>query len=250
MCLLAVAFHVHPESPLIVAANRDEVLSRPSTPMTVLDPGPPRIMGGRDLLAGGTWLAINENGIFAGLTNLPAAVGRDPRKRSRGELPLALARHINAREAAKAFPAFFSPPDFNPAWLLVGDRDALFYIDMTGETMQVTELPPGLHVLENRPLTEASPKAALVRRRFSMAMSLSGDELIASLEKMLASHEIPVEVSDVARPPETNAVCVHAGAYGTRSSSVIIVPSGTVQPNIYFADGPPCTTNFLRQIVE
>ncbi len=246
MCLLAVAFHAHPESPLIVAANRDEVLSRPSAPMTILDPGPPLIVGGRDLLAGGTWLAINENGLIAGLTNLPSAGGRDPRRRTRGELPLALARHTTARVAADAFPALFSPRDYNPAWLVTGDRDALFYIDMTGDSVQVTELTSGLYVLENRPLSAASPKAALVHRRFAEAMSQSGDDLIASLEKMLASHDIPVEATDEVRPPETLAACVHAGSYGTRSSSIIIVPAEPSPPRILFADGPPCTTTYTE----
>ena len=218
--------------------------------MTVLEPGPPCIMGGRDLLAGGTWLAVNENGLVAGLTNLPAAGGRDPRKRSRGELPLVLARKTNAREAAEAFAATISPRDYNPAWLVAGDREALFYIDMTRDNVQVSELPPGLHVLENRPLTEASLKAALVRKRFSAAMSLSGDELIASLEKMLASHDLPVDASDAGRLPETNAACVHAGIYGTRSSSIIVVPPDAAPPMIRFADGSPCTTNYRVELFD
>ena len=46
--------------------------------------------GGRDLMAGGTWLAVNDHGVVAGLTNKPAEEGRDPSKRSRGEIPLAL----------------------------------------------------------------------------------------------------------------------------------------------------------------
>ena len=45
------------------------------------------MLGGRDELAGGTWLAVNEHGVVAGLTNQPAAVGRDASKRSRGEMP-------------------------------------------------------------------------------------------------------------------------------------------------------------------
>src|SRR5690242_18553648 len=115
MCLLAVLFHAHPDAPLVIAANRDEWLARPAAPMGLLraanDPrlvgvpppgaltsgGPPappaprpRIAGGRDLLAGGTWLAIGEHGVIAGLTNRPTAAGRDASKRSRGELPMAL----------------------------------------------------------------------------------------------------------------------------------------------------------------
>src|SRR5262245_12365665 len=67
MCLLIVQSRVHRDAPLVVAANRDELLARPAISMTVLEPG---IVGGRDLLAGGTWLALNRQGVFAGLTNL------------------------------------------------------------------------------------------------------------------------------------------------------------------------------------
>ena len=52
----------------------------------------PACSGGRDELSGGTWLAVNEDGVCAGLTNQPLGDLKDPTKRSRGELPLAAAR--------------------------------------------------------------------------------------------------------------------------------------------------------------
>ncbi len=73
MCLLAVVSRLHPDTPLVVAANRDEWLTRPAVPMTVLRAGEPRILGGRDQQAGGTWLAVNDAGLVAGLTNKPSA---------------------------------------------------------------------------------------------------------------------------------------------------------------------------------
>lgn len=84
-------FGVDPDAPLVVAANRDERLDRPALAMTVLTEGDPRILGGRDEQAGGTWLAVNDRGVVAGLTNRPAPDGADPARRTRGELPLALA---------------------------------------------------------------------------------------------------------------------------------------------------------------
>ena len=70
MCLLVVVSRMVPEWPLIVAANRDEQYARPADPVTVLRERP-RTLGGRDRLAGGTWLALNEHGVVAGLTNQP-----------------------------------------------------------------------------------------------------------------------------------------------------------------------------------
>ena len=81
------AWKTEPGFPLVVAANRDERLDRPAHSLCVLREHAPRILGGRDDLAGGTWLAVNEHGVVAGLTNRPSPGGRDPTKRSRGELP-------------------------------------------------------------------------------------------------------------------------------------------------------------------
>ena len=170
VCLLVVASRVVADEPLIVGANRDEVLERPSTAVTVLDEGPPRILGGRDELSGGTWLAVNEHGVCAGLTNQPLGDAKDPSKRSRGELPLALARHATAPDAVEALLAEYRPADYNGSWLLVGDRTSLFFVDFTGSgDGTAVALPPGIHVLENRALGEPSPKVDLVRAALDVA---------------------------------------------------------------------------------
>jgi uncharacterized protein with NRDE domain len=241
MCLLAVLFRVRPGAPLIVAANRDEFLARPTTAMTTLSERAPRILGGRDDLAGGTWLAVNEHGVVAGLTNRPNP-NPDRTRRSRGELPLALARHRDATSAVEAFRRDFRPSDYNPGWLLVGDRDALYTIDMTGgEEPGVTALAPGIHALENRPLADDSPKASKVRA--AAAAALAGPDLYAGLRAMLADHEIPHGATGPFPLRETQAVCVHAGPYGTRSSALIVVPDAGL-PGYSYTDGPPCTARW------
>src|SRR5580704_5608569 len=111
VCLLIALFQVVPGAPLMIAANRDEQLDRPAVVMTVLREASPRILGGRDELAGGTWLAVNEHGVVAGLTNQPSAAGRDPGKKSRGALPLAFAAHKTAAEAVAAVRAEIDPAD-------------------------------------------------------------------------------------------------------------------------------------------
>ena len=133
VCLIVVLSRRGPDRPLVVAANRDEKLERAALTATVLHSSAPRVLGGRDLLAGGTWLAVNEHGVVAGLTNRPSAAGRDPTKRSRGELPLALATHPTAAAAVEDFVERFSPEDFNLAWLLVGDRTSLYYSILASE---------------------------------------------------------------------------------------------------------------------
>src|SRR3954449_9336577 len=134
MCLLIVISGVVPGLPLIVAANRDERRARPTPPTPRLEAAGPSltILGGRDEVGGGTWLATNEAGVVAGLTNRPLRDGPDTAKRSRGELPLALARHPTAAAAVDAFGTAIAPSDYNPSWLLVADRHQVFFIDGTG----------------------------------------------------------------------------------------------------------------------
>jgi uncharacterized protein with NRDE domain len=159
VCLLVVAFRILPGTPLLIGANRDEFLNRPADSMAILHPAGPRQLGGRDHQAGGTWLALNEHGVFAGLTNQPLGEDRDPTRRSRGELPLALTAGADARRGSAEFVAQHRPADYNGSWLLTGDRDALFFIDFTGSTEPRAEaLPPGLYVLENRPLGGGAPQ--------------------------------------------------------------------------------------------
>ncbi len=251
MCLLVALHRAHPDSPLVVAANRDELLAREATAMTVLEDGPPRVLGGRDHAAGGTWLAVNEQSVFGGLTNRPAGQ-RDPTRRSRGEWPLFLARFASAAEAAGAFVRTFSPADFNPGWVLVGDGRELFYIDMTDGEGRAVELEPGIHILENRPLAARSDKVDLVRERLRGIESTRGGDLIERLGSILASHAVPDQPGSAVglagappRPPAANAACVHLGAYGTRSSTIIQAATQG-PPRVWSSDGPPCAAPLVE----
>lgn len=250
MCLLVALHRLHPDSPLVVAANRDELLAREATSMTVLQEGEPRILGGRDHAAGGTWMAINEHGVVGALTNRPAG-RRDPALRSRGAWPLLLARFESAAVAARAFVDSFPPADFNPGWVLVGDGSKLLYIDMTGREARPVALDPGVHVLENRPLQGPSAKADRVRRQLEGIGSVRGAALPERLGRLLASHAVPERRTAAwpdgspPRPPAADAACVHLGPYGTRSSTIVLTRPDAA-PRVWSADGPPCTAPLVE----
>jgi uncharacterized protein with NRDE domain len=252
VCLLIVLAQMHRELPLVVAGNRDELLDRPAIPMAILRDTNPRIVGGRDELAGGTWLAVNDAGVVAGLTNRPAT--KDPTRRSRGELPIALTSHASAAAAVDAFVNELRPSDYNPAWLLVGDRESIYAVDMTGEEATVERLPPGIHVLENRALGEPSPKVDHVRGLVEGVEELGGAAVVERLQAVVADHHVPEgatptrEGSDEPIPAEVKAACVHTERYGTRWSGIVTVSAAQEEPPVVqYADGPPCrspwTTN-------
>src|SRR5258708_26796211 len=68
MCLVLLAWRGHAKYPCVIAANCDELHSRPAAAAQWWPSRPP-ILAGRDLAAGGTWLGITRTGRFAALTN-------------------------------------------------------------------------------------------------------------------------------------------------------------------------------------
>jgi uncharacterized protein with NRDE domain len=266
MCLLIAAFQMVPDTPLIIAANRDERMDRPAVAITVLRENRPRILGGRDELAGGTWLAVNQHGLVAGLTNQPSPEGRDPTKLSRGELPLAFAGYQRAEPAVSEVSERLDPSKYNPCWMLIGDRDALFSVGLAGAARpHVQRLGPGLHILENAPLQPESPKAAYVRRLVADAAAaptpaaapapaagtapVTAARMLAILEDVLRIHqpaltEPRVDATGRTWPAAISAPCVHTEGYGTRSAMTVVVPAVSDPPGVRVADGRPCETPF------
>lgn len=245
VCLLVMASRVMAD-PLVIGANRDERANRPAVSMAVLRAADPRVLGGRDLLAGGTWLAVNQYGVVAGLTNTPRPEGRDPSKRSRGLLPMLAASHPTAERAVEALLAEVDPSDFNPGWMLVGDRSSLFAVTIAGDRPAAASLPPGVHVLENHPPGVPSRKVEHVLDLLG-PWSAGGDGVAfrRRLAAVLADHSRPDPMPED-RPPYVMAACVHGEDYGTRSSAIIAVPGDEARlPSIAVADGAPCRAPFV-----
>ena len=165
-----------------------------------------------------------------------------------GELPFLLAQHPSARQAVDAFVAQINPQDYNPAWLLVGDRTDLFYLDVTtDDRVLVEELAAGTHVLENRSLHEPSTKTARVRALLEQHSDANGHVPRERITRLLGDHDRPPDeaegeaTSRVAS--EARAICVHdmADDYGTRSSTIITIAGDDARlPDVAYTDGPPC----------
>ena len=166
MCTILLAWRCHPDAPVILAANRDELIARASAAPGVLSASP-LVMGGRDLVAGGTWLAVDAGGTVCAVTNRHPATGKpappDPTRRSRGEIPLSLltgaARDIAARLAVLG-PGRYNP--VNVAWVSA-ERALVAEVDDSGP-VRVIDLQPGAHVLTTGDLDDrALPKVAMLR---------------------------------------------------------------------------------------
>ncbi|MEM6733323.1 MAG: NRDE family protein [Myxococcota bacterium] len=243
MCLIVLLHRVHPDAPVIFAANRDEFRERPSESMQLLEAGPPRIAGGRDLSAGGTWMAIGEHGVIAGLTNQRGPEGPDSSRRSRGELPLVLARAESADEAAERAREIDAPL-YNPCTLFVADAESAHYVELW-DSSKTERLEPGVHILENRLRGTPSPKAEAVAVNLDGVLTLSGDALRERLEHVLSDPTIP-EAKSTDRPAPLNAARVDLGSYGTRSATLVFASVGSA-PRIWHVDTPPGDSPFTER---
>ena len=159
MCLIYVAWRRHPRYRLVVAANRDEYHSRPALPAHWWDDAPGvtagRVLAGRDVIAGGTWLGITTGGRFAAITNYRDPSVRRPEAPSRGALVSAFLTEDT------------SAPDYLGRVLEAGDRyNGFSLLAMDGETLAfasnrspgVVRLEPGVYGLSNHLLDTPWPK--------------------------------------------------------------------------------------------
>jgi uncharacterized protein with NRDE domain len=244
VCTLALYFQQSARHPLVVAANRDEYLERPATaPMRVSDD--PWIVAGMDLVAGGTWLGVNQHTLVVGLLNRRTAVPPDPSRRSRGLLCLETLSHTDVA-SARAAVSRATADDYNSFNLLVASPAAGFVAQNLAGTVVVTDLRPGMHLLTNLDLNDPTcPRIARSSKMFDDAAALLDDAdvgpLTDRLRTILSDHATPLDPRETNTP---NSLCMHLGPYGTRSSSLLIYSAEAKRTRFFHADGPPCTTAY------
>jgi uncharacterized protein with NRDE domain len=223
-------------APLVIAANRDEFLDRPSEGPALRTMPYGVIVAPRDVRAGGTWLGLNGTGVFAAVTNRRCAEP-DPRCRSRGLLVIDALSWTTADAAVEKLEIeSLKTADYNPFNLFVADRKSSFLVTYEGAPRRI-ELSPGVHVIGNSdPVAPRTPKLAALDRQAERAAAAGADRVLDELAEICRGHGGNGDVLDDA--------CVHAGAYGTRSS-VLLRLGETDEDDIFrYADGAPCRTKY------
>jgi uncharacterized protein with NRDE domain len=154
MCLILVAWKVHAEVPLAVAANRDEFHARPAARAAFWEDRP-EILAGRDLQAGGTWMGVSRHGRFAAVTNYRG--GTEPgAAESRGSL---VTKYLGGTEVTQLAEGKSAYSGFN---LLASDGNALWWL--SNRDSETRPLAPGWYGLGN--LLLDSPDVDAHKQRF------------------------------------------------------------------------------------
>jgi|TARA_B110000114_G_scaffold151789_1_gene163201 uncharacterized protein with NRDE domain len=159
MCLIVLAHQLNADYPLIMAANRDEFRGRPTQNMHWWPNI--EILAGKDLEAGGTWLALHRNGRWAAVTNFRKSLNQPLASfKTRGQLAVDfLSQSHSAIAFAKALPmAQFA--GFN---LLLWDNHELVFCS-NEEAHQPQVLAAGLYGLSNGHLNSNWPKVEHVKK--------------------------------------------------------------------------------------
>jgi uncharacterized protein with NRDE domain len=219
MCLLLLALNIVPDRPWLLLGNRDEFHARATAPAQVWE-SMPAIVGGRDLQAGGSWLALNRNGRYAAVTNVRDGMPKAA-PRSRGELvgnfvagadsPQHYAQTIAARRT-----------EYGPFNLVVGNlADAALVSSIDGIRRP---LGSGIHLFSNGLPTIEWPKMRRLRGAFS-TMLQSGKVLDeALLDLLLDSHQPDGELPDTGVGAELERrlapIFLRGENYGTRAGTL------------------------------
>ena len=228
MCVVALAWHVHPDWPLILIGNRDEFHGRASAPLAAWDDAS-GIIAGRDLKAGGTWLGVHPaSGRAVVVTNVRGAPP-DPAKESRGALVVDMLRG----DGRFADPSAADLDRFNAFNLFaVGREQVRLLTNRPGP--QIAALSPGVHALANEPVDSPCPRA---------------DRLRVALEAAIALRAAPETLLDLLTAEDSPALFLRGDVYGTRCSTLLaIAADGTAQmiERRYEAGGRPGGTTALR----
>lgn len=249
MCLIAFAIGAVPGYPLLIAANRDEHLDRPTLPLHAwqLDNGTP-VVAGRDQHAGGTWLGVTPQGRVAMLTNVrEASVPNAPQ--SRGEL---VTRWLQGDMDWQAFAYGVQAHLFSGFNLVLGDlaRGEWAWISnrrpgagdaITLGSVVGRPLATGIYGLSNAALDTPWPKTVRLKRAMQSVVDQSTSALTGEWRKPLLSALLDRRQAAAELLPTTGAPRVWEQAlsspfvdfaerrYGTRSSLLVCASADEVQ---------------------
>jgi uncharacterized protein with NRDE domain len=221
MCTLVILRRPEHMWPVVIGANRDEMIGRPASTPARHWADRPEVVAGLDREAGGSWLGLNDWGVAAAVLNRHGSLGPAPGQRSRGELVLEALDHPDAVAAAEAL-SHLDPAAYRTFNLIVADnRDAFWLRHADGRRIDVHPVPDGLSLIDSGDLNRPNNRrVTLATPRFRNAAPPDPDrDDWRDWEALLSNAESPP-----GEPDGTSLRFRMPHGYGTVSSALIALP--------------------------
>lgn len=228
MCIAVFQWNPDAETPLLLAANRDEHFERPTRSMHWWPQA--NILAGQDLKADGAWLGVTRQGRFALVTNIRNPELRKAGAPSRGQLVRSyLEETQSASEFVSAQAAVAAHYEgFNLLCASFGKRGAreLWFLNSVEATPRL--LDAGLYALSNASLDTPWPKVTRIKAGFRHA--LAERDLTAQNERLFRLLANTTKVADRDLPQtgvpldwerNLSSISVRREGYGTRAATVL-----------------------------
>lgn len=242
---MAILYKTARDTPILLAANREERFVRPSLSPRIQS-GSPRVICGVDREAGGTWFGVNQYGTVATVVNRrKTLVPADPR--SRGLLCRELLNFRRAEDAAQHAADQLATGSYAGANYVCIDANyaAVVY---GGDHVEIVELEPGLHTLSGGNLNDPNdPRQDFIRRSLTLHKLDSSVMFLAVASRTFSrAHDIAGE----------RGIVLTGTEHGTVSSCLLSLPRRLQQAILQYAPGPPSELPYedlsalLRQVLS
>ena len=255
MCLILFAWEYSPKYKLVLAANRDEFYSRPTSPVSFWDDFP-AVLAGRDLKSFGSWLGINKRGCFAAITNHRDPGSMNPYAPSRG---LLVGNFLTGNDKPRKYIEDISKTGskYNGFNLLIGDMSELYYYSNIEN--DIRKIEHGLFGLSNDVLDTPWPKIEKGKRQLRKLINKKDEIESEEIFSILANRDYPGDgtlpdtgVGDVWEKI-LSPMFITSKIYGTRSSSVLLIEkSGKIaffEKTFELVDGEPVETKSVKYAI-
>ena len=222
MCLIVFAWKQSADTPLLLAANRDEFYARPALAAAWWEEAP-HVYAGKDLEAGGTWMGINKQGRFAAITNIRNGEAKKNGAPSRGKIVADfLCDNISPSSYLQTLTS--KAKDYAGFNLILGDANDIYWFS-NAQQHTAQRLQPGVYGLSNASLDTPWPKVLKAKTQLEKLIQKSASdqdyfELLADTTQA-PEHLLPQTGVSLEWERLLSSIHIHSNDYGTRVSSLI-----------------------------
>lgn len=242
MCLIFFSLHAHPTYKLIVAGNRDEFYNRNTAPAAYWEDHP-EILGGRDLEACGTWMAMTRTGKISFVTNFRDPKNINPKAPSRGQL---VSDYLEGDRSPHDYISAVEKKakDYNGFNLVTGNVEELYYLSNYGNGVE--KIQSGFHGLSNHLLETPWPKVTRGKEKLRPLLAktwIDPEELLDALydDYPAPDARLPDTGVGLERERVLSSMFIKSPGYGSRCSTVVLVD---FSDNVVFLERTYDTTTF------